>query len=79
MKTMNRKFAEFVDTLDYIEVCRINIAPDGSFSVPSEKDGRIAQVTFKTRVDLAKFIRELADRLDCRETNSLANKSKHKG
>lgn len=63
-KTVNKRFAEFVGTLDYIEVARIVIAPDGGFSVPSEKDGRIALVSPASRKALARFCRELADRLE---------------
>lgn len=61
----NTRFADFVSTLDYLEVCRVTISPDGEFSVPSEKDGRIVQVTRRTRSALAGFLREFADRLEC--------------
>ena len=63
-KALNKRFTEFVGTLDYIEVARIVVAPDGGFSVPSEKDGRIALVSAGSRKALARFCRELADRLE---------------
>jgi hypothetical protein len=63
-KAVNKRFAEFVGTLDYIEVARIVIAPDGAFTVPSEKDGRIVLVSPATRKALARFLREFADRLE---------------
>lgn len=66
MKTI-KNFQEFVDTLDHIEVCRITIAPDGEFSVPSETDGRITQVSQKTRLALAQFMTEFSKRLRCGE------------
>jgi hypothetical protein len=65
MSTLNQKFLAFVDTLDHLEVLRITISPAGEFSVPSEKDGKIAQVSPSTRKALGRFLRELADRLEC--------------
>jgi hypothetical protein len=63
-KQRNKRFLEFVDTLDHIEVCRITLSPDGEFSVPSEREGRIAQVSSASRKSLAKFCRSFADRLE---------------
>jgi len=62
---MNRKFQDFVDTLDYLEVLRVTVSPEGEFNVPSERDGKIAQVSPTTRRALGGFLRELADRLEC--------------
>lgn len=61
---MDRRFTDFVETLDYLEVCRITVTPDGVFECPGEADGRIAQIPRKTRASLAKFLRKLGDRLD---------------
>lgn len=60
----SRAFSYFVETLDYLEVCRITVAPSGKFEVPSEREGRIALITVPTRRSLAKFCRQFADRLD---------------
>lgn len=60
----SRLFADFVDTLDYVEVCRITVTPSGTFEVPSEREGRVVQVSAATRRSLAKFCRAFADRLD---------------
>ncbi|MGH9685295.1 MAG: hypothetical protein ACRD4S_16995 [Candidatus Acidiferrales bacterium] len=73
-KKVNARFSQFVSTLDYIEVCRITIAPDGSFTVPSEKDGRIAIVSIASRRALAKFCRELALRLEIGTTKMVTKK-----
>jgi hypothetical protein len=62
---MNSDFKQFVDTLDYLEVMRVTITPKGEFKIPSEKDGKIAQVAPTTRHALAAFLREAADRLEC--------------
>ncbi len=59
------RFFDYVDTLDYMEVCRVVIGRDGEYSVPSEKDGRIAMVSPTTRKALGKFLRKFADRLEC--------------
>lgn len=61
---MDRRFTDFVETLDYLEVCRITVTPDGVFECPSEKDGRVAIIPRKTRKSLAKFLRTLGDRLE---------------
>lgn len=58
-------FRDLTETLTHIEVCRITCSPEGEFAVPNEKDGRIAEVSPKTRKALAKFVREFADRLEC--------------
>jgi hypothetical protein len=65
MSSLNQKFRDFVDTLDHLEVLRVTISPQGEFSVPSEKDGKIAQVSPTTRKALGRFLRELANRLEC--------------
>ena len=64
MKT-HARFLDYVDTLDYMEVCRVVISRDGEYSIPSEKDGRISLVSPTTRKALGKFLREFADRLEC--------------
>jgi hypothetical protein len=61
---LDKRFMDFVETLDYLEVCRITVTPDGVFECPSEADGRIARIPRKTRGSLAKFLRKLGDRLD---------------
>lgn len=63
MKQQHKTFQAFVDTLDYIEVCRITVTPDGEFCVPSETDGRITQVPHKTRIALALFVTSFGKRL----------------
>jgi hypothetical protein len=63
-KTKSRIFESFVETLDYLEVCRVTVSPEGKFEVPSERDGRIVQVSAASRKSLARFMREFADRLD---------------
>lgn len=65
MKKPHSNFQDVVTTFDSLDVCRVVIAPDGTFSVPSEKDGRVAKISSKTRYALAKFLRELADRMLC--------------
>jgi hypothetical protein len=65
MKKPHSNFQDVVSTLDSLDVCRVVIAPDGTFSVPSEKDGRVAQISPKARYALAKFLRTLSDRLLC--------------
>jgi hypothetical protein len=69
MKKPNRTFADFVGTLEYIEVCRIVVSPEGTFSVPSEKDGKIANVSPTTRKQLARFVTEFAKRLQLSGTS----------
>lgn len=60
---MKRPFVDFVETLDYLQACRILIHPDGTFSCPDEEEGRITKVSPTTRRRLAMFLVELADRL----------------
>jgi hypothetical protein len=64
LEKMDRRFTDFVETLDYLEVCRITVTPDGVFVCPSESDGRVSQIPKKTRKSLGKFLRQLADRLE---------------
>lgn len=61
---MKRPFVDFVETLDYLQACRILIHPDGTFSCPDEEEGRVAKVSPTTRRKLSSFLRGLADRLD---------------
>ncbi len=65
MAHQHENFRQFVDTIDYLEVCRVTIRPDGTFTIPNERDGKIAQVAPRTRRALAEFLREFADRLEC--------------
>lgn len=62
--TLNQQFLDFVERLEYLEVCRITITPDGTYDVPGEHDGRIARVSLKSRKALAKFCRKFARRLE---------------
>lgn len=71
-------FRDFVDTLDFLEVCRVTISPQGIFEIPSEKEGRIAQVSPKTRKALARFLREFSDRLECPDPRHVAPPPKRK-
>jgi hypothetical protein len=61
---MDRRFTDFVETLDYLEVCRITVTQDGVFECPSESDGRVSQIPKKTRKALGTFLRQFADRLE---------------
>ena len=56
MKT-HARFLDYVDTLDYMEVCRVVISREGEYSIPSEKDGRISLVSPTTRKALGNFLR----------------------
>jgi len=58
-------FRDLIETFTHVEVCKVTCNPDGTFEVPSEKDGRIAQISPKTRKALGAFLREFADRLEC--------------
>jgi hypothetical protein len=64
LEKMDRRFTDFVETLDYLEVARITVTPDGVFECPGEKDGRVAKIPRKTRKSLAKFLRKFGDRLE---------------
>ena len=64
MKT-HARFLDYVDTLDYMEVCRVVISREGEYSIPSEKDGRISLVSPTTRKALGNFLRKFAERLEC--------------
>lgn len=65
MARMHKHFRELAETLDQMEVCKITCHPDGKFFVPSEKDGRVAQLSPETRQELSEFLRGFADRLLC--------------
>ncbi len=62
---MNKKFLDVVGTVDHLDVFRVTISPDGEFSVPNEKDGRVALLSRSTRAQLASFVRSFAGRLQC--------------
>lgn len=64
IESMHRRFTDVVETLDYLEIARITITPDGAFACPSEDQGRVAGVSSATRRDFAKFLRQLADRVE---------------
>jgi hypothetical protein len=64
-RELDAKFKEFAALADYQEVCRVTVRPDGTYTIPSEKDGKIAQVSPEARHALAAFLREAAERLEC--------------
>jgi hypothetical protein len=64
-RDLDPTFKEFAALADYQEVCRITVAPDGSYRIPNEKDGKVAQVSTEARKALATFLREFSDRLEC--------------
>ncbi len=65
MVKLSRDFPAIVRTLDYLEICRIVIYPDGKIGIPAEKEGRIAQAPPRTRKSVAREMRAFADRLEC--------------
>jgi hypothetical protein len=62
---MNLSFRQYADTLDYLEVLKVTISPEGEYKIPSEKDGRIANVTPEERQRLREFLLEFCKRLEC--------------
>jgi hypothetical protein len=62
---MNASFRQYAETFDTIEVLKVMISPEGEYSVPSEKKGRIAEVSQAERTRLRKFLLELCLRMDC--------------
>jgi hypothetical protein len=70
---MNKRFLDVVETLDHLEVCRITIQPNGKFTVPNEKDGKISLLPTSTRRELASFARAFADRLECPNPKHVTN------
>lgn len=61
---MNISFRQYADQFDYIEVLKVTIKPDGSYAIPSEKDGRIANVKPEERHRLREFLLEFCERLE---------------
>ena len=61
---MNISFRQYADQFDYIEVLKVTIRPDGSYAIPSEKDGKIANVTPEERHRLREFLLEFCERLE---------------
>jgi hypothetical protein len=64
-RDLDATFKEFAALADYQEVCRITVRPGGTYAIPSEKDGKIAQVSPQARHSLAAFLREFCNRLEC--------------
>lgn len=62
---MNISFKQYADQFDYIEVLKVTIRPDGNYAIPSEKDGKIANVTPEERHRLREFLLAFCDRLEC--------------
>jgi hypothetical protein len=60
---MNKDFREFAETLEKIEVLTVIINPEGEYHIPSEKKGRIAEVSPEQRERLRLFLQEFCDRL----------------
>lgn len=60
---MHKHFRELTQTLDYLEVFKLTCKPDGTFAIPSEKDGRVALLSTETRQALAGYLHGFADRL----------------
>jgi hypothetical protein len=63
-RDLDSKYKEVAALSDYQELCRITINPDGTFEIPSELKGKIAQLCPETRHALAGFFREVAERLE---------------
>jgi hypothetical protein len=62
---MNSSFRQYAETLDYLEVLKITITPEGEYRIPSEKDGRIALITTEERTRLREFLTQFCVRLEC--------------
>lgn len=62
---MNANFKQYAETLDYLEVLKVTISPEGEYRIPSEKDGRIALVSPEERQRLRSFLLEFCQRLEC--------------
>jgi hypothetical protein len=60
---MHKHFRELTQTLDYLEVCKVTCKPDGTFAIPSEKEGRVALLSHETRLALSTYLRSFAERL----------------
>ena len=60
---MNKDFREYAETLEKIEVLTVIINPEGEYHIPSEKKGRIADVTPEQRERLRLYLQEFCDRL----------------
>ena len=77
-RDLDSKFKEFAALADYQEVCRVTVSPEGKFNIPSEKDGKIAQVSPEARHALAAFLKEAALRLECPAVEQEVPKKKSK-
>jgi len=62
---VNISFKQYAETLDYLEVLKVTISPEGEYRIPSEKDGRIALVNPEERARLREFLLEFCKRLEC--------------
>lgn len=60
---MNVDFKEYADCLEKIEVLTIVILPDGSYHIPSEKKGKIADVSPEQRERLRDYLLDFCSRL----------------
>lgn len=64
---MNVDFKEWAETLEKIEVLTVTITPKGEYHVPSEKKGRIVDVSPEQRARLRSFLFDFSCRMDCAE------------
>lgn len=64
---MNANFKEYAEILEKIEVLTITITPEGEYHVPSEKKGKITEVSTEQRARLRSFLIGFACRLNCGE------------
>lgn len=60
---MNADFKEYADTLEKIEVLTVTITPSGEYNIPSEKKGRIADVSEEQRARLRDYLLDFCSRL----------------
>lgn len=65
---MNKDFREYAETLEKIEVLTVTITPEGEYNIPSEKKGKIAEVSAEQRKRLRDYLLEFCNRLVPAET-----------
>jgi hypothetical protein len=74
--TMDKDFREYAETLKKIEVLTVEIKPDGEYHVPSEKQGRITEVSPEQQIRLADYLIEFSTRIKATAAAQMPKKAR---